>query len=128
MGWVKSYARVVSTGDGGSAFEDAELQLDGVQHAPDGEPGMLVAALGAAGDVAFVRFGAFTEAFHQAAAPQWVIMLHGVIEVRVSDGTARRFGSGDLLLATDTTGRGHATLMVGEGPHEALGIPYAPAG
>lgn len=127
MGWVKSYARVVSTGDGGSAFEDAELQLDGVQDAPDAEPGMLVAALGATGDVAFVRFGAFTEEFHQAAAPQWVVMLRGVIEVQVSDGTARRFGPGDLLLATDTTGRGHATLMVGEGPHEALGIPYAPA-
>jgi len=128
MGWVKSYARVVSTDDGGSAFQDAELQLDGVQEAPDGEPGMLVAALGATGDVAFVRFGAFTEEFHQAAAPQWVVMLRGVIEVQVSDGTARRFGPGDLLLATDTTGRGHATLMVGGGPHEALGIPCSPAG
>jgi hypothetical protein len=130
MGWVKSYARVVSTADGGSAFEEAELQLDGVQHSPDGdgEPGMLVAALGATGDLAFVRFGAFTEEFHQAAAPQWVIMLRGVIEVQVSDGTARRFGAGDILLATDTTGCGHATLMTGEGPHEALGIAYVPAG
>ena len=119
---VKTYTRVVSTEDGGSAFEDAVLQLDE-------QPGMYVGALGTQG-AAFVRFAAadsFSEA-HPAAWAQWVIVLRGAIEVRVSDGTSRQFRPGDLLLATDITGRGHITLTVGDEPVEALGIPSAPAG
>jgi hypothetical protein len=50
-------------------------------------------------------------------------MLRGVIEVQVSDGSSRRFGPGDLVLATDTSGHGHVTLTVGEPPFEALIIP-----
>ena len=119
---LKSFTRIVCTEDGGSAFEDAELHLDE-------QPGMFVHALGAQG-ATFVRFAAadsFSEA-HPAAWAQWVIVLRGAIEVQVSDGTSRQFRSGDLLLATDISGRGHITLTVGDQPVEALGIPSAAAG
>jgi hypothetical protein len=124
---TKGYTRVVSTDDGGSAFEDAELRLSELQTA-DGVPAMLVGALGPAHGVAFVRFADFPSETHPASEPQWVVMLRGVIEVQVSDGTTRRFGPGDLVLATDTTGRGHVTLTVGEPPHEAIGISTVAAG
>jgi hypothetical protein len=127
MSNVKCYTRIVSTEDGGSAFEDAELQLSELQTA-DGVAAMLAGALGAAPGVAFVRFADFPSQPHPAAEPQWVVMLRGVIEVQVSDGTSRRFAPGDLVLATDTTGRGHVTLTVGEPPHEALGISTVAAG
>jgi hypothetical protein len=52
-----------------------------------------------------------------------VVVLRGVIEVEVADGTSRRFGPGDLVLATDTTGRGHITRVVGDQRVEALSIP-----
>jgi hypothetical protein len=126
MTGVKRYTRVVSTDDGASAFEDAELRLN-EQRVSDGTPAMFVGALGPAPDVAFLQFAAFDSEPHPASGPQWVVMLRGVIEVQVSAGTARRFGPGDLVLAADTSGRGHITLTVGDPPFEALIIPSASA-
>lgn len=120
---VKRCTRVVSTPDGGSAFEDVELALDAQRIAADVPP-MLVGNLGASQAVAFVRLTDFNDP-HPAGAPQWVVMLRGVIEVEVSDGTRRQFGPGDLVFAADTTGRGHITRTVGEPPFEALGIVTA---
>ena len=119
---VKSYTRVVSTDDGDSAFADEELHLS-EQRVSDGVPAMFVGALGSEQSVIFLRFSAFDSEPHPASGPQWVIMLRGVIEVQVSDGSSRRFGPGDLVLATDTSGHGHVTLTVGEPPFEALIIP-----
>jgi hypothetical protein len=121
---VKTYTRVVTTADGGSAFEDAELQLS-TQHVSDDVPPMFVGGLGSATGVLFVVLTDMNEP-HPATDPQWVVMLRGVIEVEVTDGTCRRFGAGELVFATDTTGRGHITRTVGDGPCEALGIVVAP--
>jgi hypothetical protein len=127
MNRVKNYTRVVSTDDGESAFEDAELHLN-EQQVADGAPAMFVGALAPGHGVAFVRFAAFHGEPHAAAAPQWVVVLRGVIEVEVSDGTVRQFGPGDLVLATDSSGRGHITRVVGDPPCEALSISSVPAG
>ena len=127
MSRVKSYTRVVSTDDGASAFEDAELHLN-EQHVADGLPPMFVGALGPAPGVAFLRSASFDSEPHPASEQQWVVMLRGVIEVQVSDGTSRQFGPGDLVLATDTSGRGHVTVSVGDPPFEGLIIPSVPAG
>lgn len=126
MSTVKRYTRVVSTDDGRSAFEDAELHLD-EQRVSDGVPAMFLGALADAAGVIFLRFAAFDSEPHPASGPQWVVMLRGVIEVQVSDGSSRRFGPGDLVLATDTSGHGHVTLTVGEPPFEALIIPSTSA-
>jgi uncharacterized cupin superfamily protein len=52
-----------------------------------------------------------------------VVILRGRLEVQVSDGTLRRFAPGDLVLAADTTGRGHLSRTVGDEPIDALFIP-----
>ncbi len=124
-GALKTYTRVVTTADGSSAFEDAELQLS-AQRVSDDVPPMFVGGLGPASGVVFVVLTDMNEP-HPASEPQWVVMLRGVIEVEVSGGACRRFGPGDLVFATDTTGRGHITRTVGDGPCEALGIVVAPA-
>jgi hypothetical protein len=121
MSTMKSYTRVVSTVDGGSAFEDAELQLNEMPQA-DGVPAMLVGVLGPVTGIAFCRFDAFHAEPHPASDPQWVVVLRGVIEVEVSDGSSREFEAGDLVLAMDTSGRGHVTRVVGDQTVEALGI------
>jgi hypothetical protein len=118
---TRSYTRIVGTDDGDSIFEDAELLLD-EQRIADGVPAMLVAGLGSAHGAAFVRMAAFHDEPHPASGPQWVVVLRGVIEIEVSDGSSRRFGPGDLVLATDTTGRGHITRVVGDAPFEGLSI------
>jgi hypothetical protein len=45
-----------------------------------------------------------------SAEAAMAVMLRGAVEVEVSEGTRRRFGPGDLVLAADTTGRGHLTF------------------
>lgn len=55
------------------------------------------------------------------------VVKTGAIEVQVSNGSSRRFGPGDLVLATDTSGGGHVTITVGDPEFEALIIPSAPA-
>jgi quercetin dioxygenase-like cupin family protein len=87
---------------------------------------MAMAGVPATGGPLFVRSAAFDSAPHPAPQEQWVVMLRGTIEVEVSEGTKRRFGPGDLVLATDTTGAGHITVGVGDPPFEALFLPALP--
>lgn len=124
MGEVKRYTRIVRTDDGGSTFEDAELQLT-EQQVADGVPPMFVGGLSSSAGVVLLRSAAFDSDPHPAPSRQWVVMLRGAIEVEVSDGTRRRFGPGDLVLVTDTTGSGHSTFAVGDPPVEALWVPQA---
>lgn len=117
---TKSYTRVVSTNDGGSEFEDADLRLEAM---PVGDGiTMLVGAVGPVTGLAFCRLDAFGGEPHPASEPQWVVVLRGRIEVEVSDGSSRQFGPGDLVLAADTRGRGHITRVVGDQTVEALVI------
>jgi hypothetical protein len=88
-----------------------------------GDSPVEAAELSAAGEVLFLRSGPFDLAPHQAPRRQWVVPLRGVLQVTVTDGTSRSFGPGDLILVTDTTGAGHATLSIGEPPFEVLFVP-----
>jgi quercetin dioxygenase-like cupin family protein len=122
MSDMKAYTRVVRTHDGGSAFEDGELDLT-ERRIAEGVPPMLTGGMGASGAVTFLRSAAFDSEPHPAPRDQWVVMVRGAIEVQVSDGARRRFGPGDLVFVSDTTGRGHVTVGVGEPPFEALFVP-----
>jgi hypothetical protein len=51
-----------------------------------------------------------------------VVTLAGRAEVECGDGTKRRFGPGDIMLADDTTGQGHITREI-EAPRKSLFIP-----
>jgi hypothetical protein len=52
-----------------------------------------------------------------------VITLSGEAEIEIGDGTVRRFGPGDVMLAEDTTGRGHVTRVVGDEPRLYVSVP-----
>jgi hypothetical protein len=123
-GQTVRFARIACTDEGGSAFEDDEIRL-AEQHVVDGVPPMAIGGMPAIGDARFVRSDAFDSAPHPAPREQWVVMLRGTIEVEVTDGTKRRFGPGDLVLATDVTGAGHVTVGVGDPPFEALFVPVS---
>lgn len=126
MSGAAAYSRVAATADGGTRFEDGEIALDaGTVSA--GVPPVLRAGLPSAAGVTYMHYEAFDSTPHPAPAPQWVIMLRGTIEVTTGDGERRRFSPGDLLLVTDTEGRGHHTVTVGAGPFESLFIPIDPA-
>jgi hypothetical protein len=121
---TKGYTKIVPTDDGGSTFEDAQIHL-GEQRVADGVPPMLVGGLPSSAGTVFLRSVEFDSDPHPAPREQWVVMLRGAIEVEVSDGSRRRFRPGDLVLVTDTTGRGHTTTAIGDPPFEALFVPNA---
>jgi hypothetical protein len=122
MSDVMRYTRIIRTDDGGSAFEDAEIRLTEQQVAA-GVPPMFVGGMPSSAGVLYLRSAEFDSEPHPAPRKQWVVMVRGAIEVQVSDGTRRRFGAGDLVLAADTTGRGHITSAASAPPLDALFVP-----
>ncbi len=61
--------------------------------------------------------------FHNAPRRQLVINLSGSVDIEVGDGTVRRIGPGEILLAEDTTGQGHISRAVGGEPRRCLFVP-----
>jgi hypothetical protein len=60
--------------------------------------------------------------FHPVPRRQFVITLSGQVEIETGDGTVRCFGPGDIMLAEDTSGRGHITRVVGGQPRDYVFI------
>lgn len=112
-------ARVYTGPDNQSHFEDLEIPL---LPAAYGEESARVPAMG----VIFRETpagGALD--FHPAPRRQFVVTLSGVGEVECGDGSRRRFGPGDIMLADDTTGQGHITREI-HGPRRGVFIPLPP--
>jgi hypothetical protein len=64
--------------------------------------------------------------WHPAPCRQYVITLSGESEIETASGVRRRFGPGAVMLADDTTGRGHITRIVGDQVRVCAMIPVAP--
>ncbi len=58
--------------------------------------------------------------WHNASRRQFLIVLGGAIEIEIGDGTRRQFNPGDVLLAEDTTGRGHLSRAVNNQPRTSV--------
>ena len=62
--------------------------------------------------------------WHNAPRRQYVVLLSGgAIEIEIGDGTVRRLEAGSILLAEDTTGRGHISRSAENRPRISLFIP-----
>lgn len=61
--------------------------------------------------------------WHVAPRRQFIVLLDGVIQIEVSDGTRRTFRGGDILLLEDTTGRGHRTHNLDRRERRSVFIP-----
>lgn len=107
------YVRLYSDGEGESHFEEVTATMEPVDFAPPAPP-LNVASLGAASGLSLVGgrsdWGGTTS--HPSPARQMICTLAGRFEVTASDGRAREFGSGSLLLLEDTSGTGHATRVL----------------
>ena len=47
--------------------------------------------------------------WHVAPCRQYIVMLSGLVEIQTSDGEARTFGPGEIVLVEDVFGKGHAS-------------------
>ena len=112
------YFRIYADADGESHFED----LDVVLHPVPG--GSTLSEIYPASGVIFRRSPAdqFLD-WHPAPRRQFVVTLAGKAEVEASDGEVRAIGPGTVMLAEDTTGKGHITRGVGTAERLSLFIP-----
>lgn len=104
-----TYIRLYAGPDGESHFEDVEIDL------PEETPwGSVLSTMMPAKGIIFRRspVGHFID-WHVAKSRRFVITVSGVGEKTASDGEVRRLGPGSILLAEDTTGKGHITRVVG---------------
>ena len=109
--------RIYTGPDGESHFEDVKLPLEETVDADrKSEP------MTATGIVFRTTGHACNLDWHNAPCRQFVIPLEGKVEIELGDGTKRQFGPGDILLAEDTTGRGHTSCAVNDQPRRTIFI------
>jgi quercetin dioxygenase-like cupin family protein len=61
--------------------------------------------------------------WHHAPGRYAVFTLSGAVDIEIGDGTVRRLGTGDILIAEDLTGQGHGTREVGPEPRVSVFVP-----
>jgi hypothetical protein len=110
--------RVGVTPEGGSMFDESEIELS-----DKGEIGWLSDPI-AARSVIFRRNDpGYDYDWHCAPPRQLIVMLDGAIEIEVTNGDKREFRAGDVILVEDTTGTGHRSRSIQDGPRHSLFIP-----
>ena len=109
--------RIYTGKDGESHFEEIETAFEKMGDTEAAAPQV-------ATGVTFRRAPAgHVQDWHPAPRRQYVITLSGQAEIQIGDGTVRRFGPGDVMLADDLTGHGHITRVVGGAPRVYVAIP-----
>lgn len=112
--------RIYTGDDGESHFEDVDIEMK------DGPFSGVYSDPVAVKSVIFRETtGDYNLDFHNAPRKQFVINLRGSVEIETGLGEKRLLGPGDILLAEDTTGRGHISRAVNGEPRESLFVPLA---
>ncbi len=108
--------RIYTGDDGESHFEDIEVPL--IDHGAG--IGAISELEGATGVIFRETGGDYNFGFHNAPRRQYVINLDASVEIEIGDGTKRVVGPGDILLAEDTTGRGHISRSADGKPRRSI--------
>lgn len=107
--------RIYTGPDNQSHFQDIEIPLKA-----DEAAGRMSEFAKATGVIFRETGGDYNYDWHNAPRRQYVIMLEGDVEIEIGDGTKRRFHTGDILLAEDTTGQGHISRAVDGKPRKSM--------
>src|SRR5712692_5685583 len=112
--------RIYTGSDGKSHFEEIEPRLTPRGDQSDG--GELVPGSG----IVVRRFDPKrSNPWHHAPGRAAVFTLSGAVDIEIGDGTVRRLGPGDILIAEDLTGQGHVTREVGPEPRVSVFVPLS---
>lgn len=112
--------RVYAGSDGQSHFEEVRPRFE-----PRGDQSESAELIPGSGII--IRRFAPTRAnpWHHAPGRYAVFTLSGAVDIEIGDGTVRRLGPGDVLIAEDLTGQGHATREVGPDSRVSIFVPLA---
>ncbi len=107
--------RLYTGTDGESHFEDMEIPL----HSGD-RFGSLSALFPVTGLLFRETAADYEYDWHTAPRRQFIIMLDAGVEITVGDGTRRIIDAGEILLAEDTSGRGHLSRALNNRPRRSI--------
>lgn len=102
------YVRIYTGDDGLSHFEDVEVDLSDSMDASILSPTLPVTGMNFRQNAAKYHLD-----YHPAPRRQFIVNLQGTVEITASDGEVRVFGPGSIMLAEDTTGKGHISKGIG---------------
>jgi hypothetical protein len=109
-----TYTRLYSDEDGESHFEEMQLDLALTDYAPPAPP-LKLAAFTPATQFGFMQAPAgWSSDWHLSSSRNLFFVISGAWEITASDGETRRFEICDVLLAEDTTGKGHKSRVIGD--------------
>jgi uncharacterized cupin superfamily protein len=106
--------RIYTGDDGESHFE--ELTLDSHPQLGEMQPTKGI-------QFRYMEPGYFGD-WHHAPRRQFVFTLQGEMTITIGDGSSRRFGLGDVLVAEDLTGRGHQIRITSSEPRLSVAVPF----
>jgi quercetin dioxygenase-like cupin family protein len=110
--------RIYAGADGQSHFEELTPKLE-----PRGDQSASGELIPGSGIVVRQFEPTRSNPWHHAPGRYAVFTLSGAVDIEIGDGTVRRLGPGDILIAEDLTGQGHATREVGPGPRVSVFVP-----
>jgi len=111
-----TYLRIYADANGETHMQDVDIALLPMEIFKDNPPLRLSDTLAASG-VSFCRVpsGRCDVDWHNPPRRMLVIWLTGEVEFETSDGDVRRVAAGGVVLAEDTTGKGHISRHPPEG-------------
>jgi hypothetical protein len=112
--------RIHTGSDGKSHFQEIVPKLE-----PRGDKSESAELIPGSG-IVIRRFEATrSNPWHHAPGRYAVFTLSGAVDIEIGDGTVRRLGPGDILIAEDLTGQGHATREVGPEARVSVFVPLS---
>jgi quercetin dioxygenase-like cupin family protein len=113
--------RIYTGPDGKSHFQDIEPKLE-----DKGDKSAAAELMPGSGIIVRRFEPRRTNPWHHAPGRYAVFTLSGAVDIEIGDGTVRRLGVGDILIAEDLTGQGHGTREVGPEPRVSVFVPLGP--
>jgi len=114
--------RLFAGNDGQSHFEEIKPKFQ--SRGDKSETAELIPGSG----IMITRFEATrSNPWHHAPGRYAVFTLSGAVDIEIGDGTVKRLGVGDILIAEDVTGQGHGTKEVGPEDRVSIFVPLPKA-
>jgi hypothetical protein len=115
--------RFIPTPDGGSQFVEADIPIDNLATDAFGHLIRRSGILPAQSAMLTEMPQGLDQDWHPVSRRQLVVVLSGTLEVETSDGSRKRWSSGEMFLADDAGSRGHRTI---DGPARVLFVHLPP--